>query len=212
MIRFGEQWNKKVNKMGIITIGIIAFNVIFSLQGFNNPAFFERYLFNTSAVQAGDRVRLISSGFLHANWGHLAFNMIAFWSFAPIVSSNFTSLGMLGIYFFALVAGNISALYVHRFNPTYRAVGASGAVSGIVLSSILLYPMGSIYLLFIPFPIPSWLFGIGYILFSVYGMKKQAGNIGHEAHLGGAFAGIIGTIILEPKVIPYFWNYVTSVF
>lgn len=195
--------------MNPITFALITCNVLFSMQGFKNPAFFERYLFNTAAVQAGDRTRLVSSGFLHANWGHLAFNMFAFWSFAPIVIANFSALAMLGIYFFALIAGNLSALYVHRFNPTYRAVGASGAVSGIVMSSVLLYPMGSIFIFFIPIPIPSWIFGIAYILFSIYGMKRQRGNIGHEAHLGGAIAGVIATVILNPNVLPYFWNYIT---
>jgi membrane associated rhomboid family serine protease len=85
--------------------------------------------------------------------------------------------------------------------PYYSAVGASGAVSGVIFSSIMLYPSMELIMLPIPIPIPGYVFGIGYLLYSIYGMKNQVGNIGHSAHLGGAIGGYLITLVLRPSVI-----------
>ena len=97
----------------------------------------------------------------------------------------------------------VNAITQEQFNKITSlyntpAVGASGAVSGIVYASILLYPGMSLYLFFIPVPIPGYIFGVGYLLYSIYGMKKQVGNVGHAAHLGGAIGGFALTLLLNP--------------
>ena len=92
------------------------------------------------------------------------------------------------------------SLQYHKDEPYYSAVGASGAVSGIIYASILLYPAMQLYMFFIPIPIPGYIFGVGYLLYSIYGMKKQLGNVGHSAHLGGAIGGFALTLILNPSV------------
>ncbi|MBN2070586.1 MAG: rhomboid family intramembrane serine protease [Candidatus Krumholzibacteriota bacterium] len=184
------------------TIFLIVANVIFSLKGFSSRRFFEQYLFNVERIlRGGEYIRILTSGFLHANIGHLMFNMIALYSFSLGVGARFGFLAYLGIYFGSLIAGNLLALYIHRDHPGYRAIGASGAVSGVIYSSIIIFPHGGISFLLFPVSIPSWLFGILFILVSVYGIRAKLGNIGHEAHLGGAIAGIIISVALRPRLL-----------
>jgi len=99
-----------------------------------------------------------------------------------------------------LVFGNLLSLYFHKEKFWYSAVGASGAVTGVLYSAILLDPGMSLYMYFIPIPIPGYVFGIGYLLYSIYGMKNRIGNIGHDAHFGGAVGGYAITLILMPSL------------
>lgn len=183
-----------------IVLLMIAANVIISMRGFNNYAFFEKYKFNIGSILSGEKVRAISSGFLHADWMHLIFNMYALYLFGDIVAVILGSEIFLLIYIASLLVGSLYTLQIYKNQSYYSAVGASGAVSGIVFSSILLYPDMSLYLFFIPIPIPGYIFGVGYLIYSIYGMKKQVGNIGHAAHLGGAIGGFVLTIILKPSL------------
>lgn len=188
--------------VGLISLLLIIANVFFSYRGFKERAFFERYIFHVERILAGREYRrLLGSAFLHANWGHLFFNMFALYSFSVGVESIFGRGNYVLIYFGSLIAGNLLALYIHRNHGDYRAVGASGAVSGIIFSSVLMFPGSSIMFLFLPVAIPSWLFGIGFILVSIYGIGSRFGKLGHEAHLGGAISGVILTIILRPELI-----------
>lgn len=197
--------------LDFVTVAIVLFNVLLSLRGFNDRLFFEKYLFQTGSILNGkEYIRMISSGFLHAGWAHLAFNMIALWSFGGLVEDFLGSISFLILYFIALIAGNLTSLYMHRGELFYRAVGASGAVSGVVFASILLYPQGSVYVFLIPFAIPSWLFGFIYLMISIYGMRTQRDNIGHEAHFGGAIAGLIMTLWFRPSSGAEFIQYFTG--
>ena len=101
----------------------------------------------------------------------------------------------------SLVGGNLLALLFHRNNSSYRAVGASGAVSGVVYAAIAFFPGMELAFIFVPVPFPAWIYGIGFILYSLYGIGSQRDNIGHEAHLGGAIAGLLIAIGLEPSVM-----------
>ncbi|NJW53476.1 rhomboid family intramembrane serine protease [Salinimicrobium oceani] len=192
--------------LNLVTMIIIAANVIFSLKGFNDRGFFERYKFNTAAVRRGEKVRIFSSGFLHVDMGHLFLNMLTLYFFADVVIASLGSIAFLLIYVVSLLLGNLLSYYFHKEEFEYSAVGASGAVSGIIYSAILLYPDMSLYLFFIPIPIPAYIFGIGYLLYSIYGMKNRIGNIGHDAHFGGAVGGYIITLLLVPQI------FVTSLF
>jgi membrane associated rhomboid family serine protease len=185
-----------MGKLDLVTIIIIAANVIISYKGFGDFGFFEKYKFNVGAVRRGEQFRLFSSGFLHIDNAHLFFNMFSLYFFADIVINDLGIFSFLIIYIGSLLLGNLLSLYFHKDEYHYSAVGASGAVMGIIYSAILLQPGMSLYMFFIPIPIPAYLFGIGYLLYSIYGMKNRVGNIGHDAHFGGAIGGYVITLIL----------------
>lgn len=185
---------------------IIALNVIVSYQGFNNRVFFEKYMLRVGSVLNGkEYFRTITSGFLHADWSHLLFNMFTLYFFGPEVLFAVGLYPFLIIYFGSLAFGSLTSLYFNKDNPFYSAIGASGAVSGIIFSAIIFHPSMSLYIIPIPFPIPGWLFGFGYVIYSIYGMKKQMGNIGHSAHLGGGIAGLAISLMLFPEVLSQSW-------
>lgn len=186
--------------MNTILIILIAANILFSLKGFNDLSFSRKFEFHIGSIRAGDQIRMITSGFLHADWGHLFFNMFTLFMFAPVVINYFGSTSFLLIYVASLVFGSLLTLVMHKNEYNYRAIGASGAVTGILYSAILINPSMSLYLYFIPIPIPAYLFGIGYLLYSIYGMKAKRDNIGHTAHFGGAIGGYLITLIKEPSM------------
>lgn len=187
--------------LNLVTILVIAANVIVSFKGFKDFSFFEKYKFNSGAVKSGEKIRILSSGFLHVDTAHLFLNMLTLYFFADVIISALGSLSFLLIYMISLFLGNILSYFFHKDEYDYNAVGASGAVSGIIYAAILLHPEMSMYLFFIPIPIPAYVFGIGYMLYSIYGMKRRIGNIGHDAHFGGAVGGYILTLALAPWVL-----------
>jgi membrane associated rhomboid family serine protease len=187
--------------MNGIVVGLIAANVVFSYKGITEPSFLNTYKFQIAAILRGERIRMLSSGFLHVDYLHLGFNMYALYLFASPVLGTLGNVPFLILYFGSLLLGNVFTLFYHKKESYYSAVGASGAVSGIVYSAIVLYPEMTLYLFPIPIPIPGYLFGIGYLLYSMYGMKKQLGSVGHSAHLGGAVGGFFITILLYPQVL-----------
>lgn len=185
----------------LVTIIIIAANVLVSIKGFNDQAFFERYKFNIAAIQAGQRDRMLTSGFLHVDFTHLLFNMLTLYFFADSVISALGTVPFLAVYFASLLAGSLLSYSFHKNEPYYSAVGASGAVTGVLYSAILLFPAMKLAFIFIPIPIPGYVFGIGYLLYSIYGMKNRVGNIGHTAHFGGAIGGYVVTLLFRPNLI-----------
>lgn len=189
-----------MGELSLFTIAIIAANVLISYKGFNDYGFFERYKFNVGAVRRGEQFRMFSSGFLHVDNSHLFMNMLTLYFFADAVIFSVGELNFVVIYIISLILGSLLALYFHQNEYQYSAVGASGAVTGILYAAILLDPTMSLYLFFIPIPIPAYVFGIGYLLYSIYGMKNRIGNIGHDAHFGGAVGGLIVTLILVPTL------------
>ena len=188
-------------KISIYTLIIIAINVITSFKGFKDRLFFEQYKFNVGGVKRGEKLRLLISGFLHVDLQHLLFNMFTLYFFADIVLASVGPLNFFLIYFGSLICGNFLTYYFHQKESLYSAVGASGAVTGILYSAILLYPGMKLYLYFIPIPIPSYIVGVGYMLYSIYGMKSRTGNIGHDAHFGGAIGGYVLTLLIIPQVL-----------
>jgi len=183
-----------------VVLLVIAATALFSYKGFNDYSFFEKYKFQITRIQNGEKFRMFTSGLLHADWMHLLFNMYALYLFGDIVVFRLGVIPFLAIYLGSLLAGSLYSLSYHKNEPYYSAIGASGAVSGIVYASILLYPEMELFLFFIPIPIKGYIFGVIYLLYSIYGMKKQLGNIGHSAHLGGAIGGFALTLVFYPKV------------
>jgi membrane associated rhomboid family serine protease len=189
-----------IQNMSQAVLFLILANVLFSMKGFSDYAFFEKFKFQVSRILNGEKIRMISSGFLHVDWLHLGFNMYALYLFGDIVDARLGTLGFLVIYFGSLLAGSFYSLTYHKKEPYYSAVGASGAVSGVVYSCIMLYPQMQLGLILIPIPIPGYIFGVAYLLYSIYGMKKRVGNIGHSAHLGGAIGGFAFTLLIYPQI------------
>ncbi len=195
-----------------LTIIIIAVTIIVSLLAMNNPALFSRLKFNAwDAKQSRYWYRFFTYGFVHAGYVHLFINMMVLWSFGSVVESYFPVYfaGKGGLYYLLLYGGGIilsilPAFGKHKNDVYYNAVGASGAVSAVVFSSIILYPAGKIFLFFIPVPIPAPLFGLMYIGYEYYMSKNGRDNIGHDAHLWGAIFGIVYTIALKPSLAVMF--------
>ncbi|WP_420601879.1 rhomboid family intramembrane serine protease [Flagellimonas sp.] len=182
------------------TIAIIAANVLVSLRGFSDSSFFERYKFSIGGIRAGQRERTVTSGFLHVDISHLFFNMFTLYFFANVVINWFGAPKFVIIYFVSLVGGSLLALFFHKDEPYYSAVGASGAVTGILYAAILLHPDMQLGIMFIPIPLPAYVLGIAYLLYSIYGMKSRLGNIGHTAHFGGAIGGYVTTLLFKPDL------------
>ena len=187
--------------MNTLLLAIIVANVLVSLKGFNDRTFFENYKFNIGALKEGEHYRHVTSGFLHVDYMHLFFNMYALYLFAPIVIQSFGAFIFGVIYAICLVASSYFSFFYNKNNYYYSAVGASGAVAGILYASVMLYPDMTLFMFPLPVPLPGYVFGIGYLLYSIYGMKKQLGNIGHSAHLGGAIAGYLLTLAIAPSLI-----------
>ena len=187
--------------ISIFTLIIIGLNVLCSLKGFKDRSFFETYKFNVGGIKRGEQVRMLVSGFLHVDLQHLLFNMITFYFFADKVIYYVGPFYFFLIYFGSLIFGNLLSYYFHKNEAYYSAVGASGAVTGILYAAILLNPGMELYLYFIPIPIPSYVVGVGYMLYSIYGMKSRVGNIGHDAHFGGATGGYVLTLLIAPQVL-----------
>ncbi|HYE54403.1 MAG TPA: rhomboid family intramembrane serine protease, partial [Chitinophagaceae bacterium] len=184
---------------GIISILLIAANVIVSIRGFNNQSFFAKYAFSVDKVMLyKDHKVLLTSGFLHVNWMHLIFNMISLYLFSEGLAYYTGTFRYLLIYFASLVGGNLFSLLVHRRQGYYTAVGASGAVCGLIFAAIALFPGMRIGFFFLPISIPAWLYGIAFVLYSVYGIRSGKNNIGHEAHLAGAVIGMLTASVLFP--------------
>jgi len=182
----------------LVLIVVIAINAIVSYKGFNDEAFKRKYLFHIGAIRAGEQYRMFTSAFLHADMTHLIFNMITLFFFAPWVIGALGTIGFLIVYFVSLFAGNLLSLYFHKNEYNYSALGASGAVVGVVFSAILIYPEMKIN-----FFIPGYLYGIFYLLFSTYGMKAKRDNIGHTAHFGGAIGGYAITLSRMPEIFQH---------
>ena len=186
--------------MNIVLIGIIVANVLISWKGFEDYSFMRKYEFHVGSIRSGEQIRMLSSGFLHADIMHLVFNMFTLWIFAPTVIDYLGNFSFILVYIGSLVFGSLLTMVFHKNDYSYRAVGASGAVTGVLYSAILFEPNNSLWI-FGLLPMPAYLFGILYLLYSIYGMKAKNDNIGHTAHFGGAVGGYLITLIKNPSLI-----------
>ncbi|MCX6250311.1 MAG: rhomboid family intramembrane serine protease [Bacteroidetes bacterium] len=197
-----------------LIIVIIILTSLISVIGFNNVEIFDRFKFNAYDVKHSNHwYRFFTYGFFHAGYIHLVINMIVLYSFGVIVETYFQNyfpvrhlLYFLLLYTGGLLLSVIPAFGKHKNDVFYNAVGASGAISAVVFSSIILYPSGRIFLFFIPIGIPSPVFGVIYILYEAWMSKRAKDNIGHDAHLWGAIFGLIFTIALKPSLLLIFFQ------
>lgn len=201
----------------MITYIIIGFTVIISLLAFYNPNIQSKLIFNPYLIYHEKQYyRFISSGFIHADFFHLGFNMYALYLFGTIVEAFFpiifpecgTTLYIL-LYISALIMSALFSYYKHKDNPHYNALGASGAVSAVLFASIILYPAQKLMIFPIPIFLPSYVIGPLYLAYSYYMGKKGMDNIGHDAHFFGAIWGVLFVVTLWHQAIP---NFIKQVF
>ncbi|WP_379969672.1 rhomboid family intramembrane serine protease [Epilithonimonas sp. UC225_85] len=192
-----------MNSALYIVIIIIAITCVISYIGFQQPEFFQKYKFEVGSIQRRkEYVRLLSAGFLHADFIHLFLNMYVLYAFGPMIIEVFGVGGFLAIYIGSILLGNLFCLYHYRNVPFYSAIGASGGVSGLIFAGVSLDPVNiKLGILFLPISIPGYIFGALYFGYSVYMMlnPRMNDNIGHAAHLGGAFFGLVYAVIVFPE-------------
>lgn len=186
-----------------ITTIIVIITVLISIGGFSNQKIIDDLIFYPPAVsQKNQWYRFITCGLIHADWGHLIFNMLALYLFGRNLEIYFTQIFIgtgkliyLLMYVTALAVSVVPTYFRHKNNYSYRSLGASGAVSAVVFASILFDPITGIGLFFIPIYIAGFLFGFVYLLISYYLDRKGNGNINHSAHIYGALYGVAFTIV-----------------
>lgn len=190
-----------------VTLVLVIVLVITAYLTLKDNLLFEKYLFRVDDILIKrEFYRMVSSGFVHLDWLHLGFNALVLFLFGESVESQLTIPQYLFLYVGSLIGGNLLALYIHRQHGDYSAGGASGAISGIVFAYTLLYPTSDIGILFLPFHVNAVLFSFLYVLVSIYGIKSKRGNIGHEAHLGGAVSGLVLAGMVRPDVFVQNWD------
>jgi membrane associated rhomboid family serine protease len=160
-------------------------------------------------VRRAEYGRLITSGFVHADVGHLIFNAITFYSFAFSLERHVGTTGFLVLYLIGLLFGNVGTYFKHRSDPNYASLGASGAILAVLFASIVYFPSQHLFIIPIPVPIPAPLFALGYLAYSYYSSRRSQGRINHDAHLGGALAGLAFVALTDPGA---YRNLMTAMF
>jgi membrane associated rhomboid family serine protease len=184
---------------------ILVFTVVTSIYAFNDPTLYGKFMLHPYSVYRKNKLyTLITSGMIHSDWMHLIFNMMTFFFFAFTLEAQIGSWRFGLIYFLSLILSDIPSVLKHKDDFWYNSLGASGAISGVLFSYILFYPLSKLYLFFIPIGIPAVLFGGLYLMYCVYASKQSRDNINHDAHFFGALTGIIITILIIPGIVPHF--------
>jgi membrane associated rhomboid family serine protease len=187
--------------MAPATIVVLLVTAITTFLAFRNPALRDRWIFQPREILAGKQFeRMVTSGFIHADWMHFAFNAYSFFSFAQYVEMFYGAGTLLLIYFASILGGSLLSLFLHRHHE-YRALGASGGVSGVIFASIFLLPDGSISFPLLPVSIPAYVYAIGFLVVSFVLLRRGTDNIGHDAHLGGAIVGLLTATALYPSLV-----------
>lgn len=193
---------------------IFFITLVTSIKAFKDPQLMHKFILNPyDVVRNKEYYRIFTSGLIHGSNWHLGFNMITYYFFAI----SFPIEGILGhwqfavLYILSLVISDLSTIIKYKEYPSYNSLGASGAVSAVLLSVIMCYPDLEL-LLFFAIPMPGWFFAIGYIGYSYYASRNSNDNINHDAHLWGALAGIVLTLILKPDVVNTLSDWLSGIF
>lgn len=205
----------------MITIIIIAVTVGISAIAFNNQQILEKLLLSPYRIaHQKEYFRIVTHGFVHADWMHLLINMFVLWSFGNALQLWFNQLAIVNlisspvlhiliIYLGGIIISSLSSIVKNKNNYYYKSVGASGAVSAIVFASIFFDPWQSLYL-FAIIPIPGILFGAAYLWYSHYMSKKGGDNINHDAHFYGALFGLVYPVLIDPSLVTHFFSQLIS--
>lgn len=190
---------------------ILVLICVVSLSGlFVAPQIISRSLFRPYwLVRRAEYSTLVSSGFVHADIGHLIFNAITFYSFAFFLERAIGTTRFVVLYFAGLLLGNLGTYVKHRNDPNYSSLGASGAILTVMFASIVYFPSQRLFIIPIPVPIPAPLFALGYLAYSYYSARQSRGKINHDAHIGGALTGLAFVAATDPGA---YRNLLTTIF
>jgi membrane associated rhomboid family serine protease len=196
-----------------ITLVLIAITVLVSWLAFNNPKLLERLILWPPAIDRRKQYdRLVTHGFIHADFAHLLFNMITLYFFGTLVERWFLPyigpLGFVLFYLSAILVAILPTYLRHRHDPNYRSLGASGAVSAVLFAFILVQPWSLIFVFVIP--VPAIIYGVLYVGYSIWMDRRGGDNVNHSAHLWGAGYGVLFTLIMEPRVAASFLQRLTN--
>ena len=191
----------------LITLAIIVITAVVSYMAFNNSRLMnDLILWPPAITRQREYHRLVTYGVVHADFGHLLFNMITLfffgWAMEPFYTGMLGSLGFALFYIGGLVVSILPTYLKNRHNPDYRSLGASGAVSAVLFSYILIAPWQRIIVLVIP--MPAIVYAVLYTAYSIYMDRRGQGNVNHSAHLWGAAYGVLFTILVNHRVLPHF--------
>ena len=191
-----------------LTISLIVITVLVSLAAWKQPTLFNQLIYYGPAVNKGQWWRLISHGFIHADGNHLLFNMITLYFFGRYMESLLApGIGAVGFVLFYLAGILVAILPTHLRhgrNPNYRSLGASGAVSAVLFGYILVKPWSMLFVMFVP--VPAIVFAVLYVAYSIWADRRGRDNVNHSAHLVGAFWGIGFLLLIEPRLLPRFFE------
>lgn len=180
---------------------IFVVTIVASLVGlYGSPRFLERCLFRPYwFLRRRQYETIVTSGIVHADLPHLIFNALTYWFFAFQVERQIGPARFAALYLFGLVVSDLGTWVKHRNDPGYASLGASGAISAVLFASIVYFPWQKLFIIPIPVPIPAPLFAIGYVAYSWYSARQAHGRINHDAHLGGALAGLAFVLLTDPS-------------
>lgn len=197
---------KKIERMTLtITLGLISITSIISLLAlYVNESIYEKGMLRPyRTIRKNTWYEIFSSGFLHGSLTHLLVNMFVLYFFGTVMEQVLGPVHFLVLYLSALAFSSIPSFVLHRDNPNYATIGASGAVEAVLFSYIFVFPTEKLILLLLPIPIPAWLFGIAFLAYSIYAGQKGSMKINHEAHIAGAIWGILYLIFFVPNSIDH---------
>ena len=185
--------------IGPASLVILVVNIGLSLVALGNPALLRHLVFRPHEFARGrKRYTILTSGFAHADVAHLLFNMVTFYYFgATLLERRIGTPKFVVLYVAGLLASELGTYLKHRNNPEYATLGASGAISAVLFAAIVYFPTMNLYLFF-ALPIPAVLFAVGYLAYSWWSAKQNRGHINHDAHFGGALAGLVFVVITDP--------------
>jgi membrane associated rhomboid family serine protease len=184
-----------------VTFLVLVVTAVATFLAFQRRDLWERWMFKPYEILRFKQYeRLLTSGLIHLDWMHFAFNAFSFYAFARNIELVYGARSLLIIYLSAILGGSLLSLFIHRHHD-YRALGASGGVCGVIFASIFLMPGGKISMFLIPIGIPAYAFAIIYLLLTFVALRRSADNVGHDAHLGGAIVGLLAATALYPALI-----------
>ena len=184
-----------------LTILILIVTGIVTFVAFRRPDLRDRWIFNPYAIlRHKEYERMLTSGLIHADWWHFGFNAFSFYSFGQNIEINYGWASLLFIYVSSILGGSLLSLIIHRHHD-YRALGASGGVCGVIFAAIFLLPGTSVMFFFIPIGIPAFIYAPLFLIISFVSHRKQIGNVGHDAHLGGAIVGLLVATAMYPQLM-----------